>query len=1266
MLRIGVTYNPSKNLFYSGSNQTALVLYELFSKLKYEVLLIDSKNGDDDWWSDYPKPEGLVVNKIYKTRDLDILIDIDGYVDPKFRKQAAKSSIVFLRNFVQFTEMDNSVYPENPYIPRSFEGVKEIWCWDILNPHETIPSIQTLFPCPIRTVPFIWSSKIASHYSKNMRPQYNLSNKEWTVHITEKNTNTSSSIIPLVATRELTQKNIINAKFICHNMMEKKDNKFCVENVLNNIEISKIPLTFEEKEPYYKWLEKHNQIQFSHSRFVPIKIGLLNSVWMGIPLIHNSPILKDIHPELEKTFYFGNDIKQITNVFYKYIHNPKNIYLAQEEIQAQIIKKWSVDSNLDRWHIICEIVLQNKVVQEKVVQEKVVQEKVVQEKVVQEKVVQEKVVQEKVLQNKEVQKLVVGFSDMWPGFNCNSNFITDALRFECKQMNLELEILGIEYQVEHNCDLLIFGPYGTIWKQIPNTIPKVYFSGENWPYQDDNSIKLYMTSSRQEDDSHIRIPTWMMYIDWYSDSKILPEACEDNPIRLPLHFATTSHPISFKDRKNFCAFVVSNPVCEFRNESFKAVNEYKTINSGGALFNNIGGQLSLKYAGGGCGDISKYKFFSEHQFTISFENSQAPGYITEKVLHSKMAGCVPIYWGDNQTDSDFTPNSFINISNTSNPQKVVEVIKLLEKNEHICNVISSTPILDKERVKKALHQLSVMSRKLLKLAKKIDENKIELEGLEKVYLVNLDTRPDRLENLYKDEPNLKEIVTRIPAVNGKTLQMTDTIYDLFKKNNFNWKKSAMGCSLSHMTIWSLIAKQLKGNYYLVIEDDVRFNKNFYKSWSKYAKSIPADAELLYIGGVLPPNKPALKYCLQPVNECWSEIKPNTFFTQVQLPVFHFCTFSYIISRKGAEKMLRFLRDSDEKSYAAVDHLLGSPHVNLKTYVSNELLANCFQENDPAYVNSQFNAIDRTDNFDSDIWNNKECFTEDELAPFKNKKNSMTFYYIYENREYELYEKKWLEEVFNKNITFKPLINYENIVEDGSWFIVQRPHVQNFNRYFELLNNKKIGFKVLHLSDEFSQDNLSFYKLAYCKGVIRNYIRSDVPKLGHIITIPLGFHHKGEPHKSFDDRKLVWSFHGNSWFNRQKLLSPIYTLIPHHCHFVDSWDDPKKTSENDYLSKLNSSKFCPILRGNNIETFRLYEAVECGTIPIYVRCQGDEQFWDLIQSRLELEECTSWDEAIIFINKLLSDSVEAERYKVKVIKNWKCWKESLKLQCNALM
>jgi hypothetical protein len=347
---------------------------------------------------------------------------------------------------------------------------------------------------------------------------------------------------------------------------------------------------------------------------------------------------------------------------------------------------------------------------------------------------------------------------------------------------------------------LIFGPYSTEWRDIPSSIPKIYFSGENWHVPDDSTINLFITSSTLEDDKHIRIPTWMTFIDWFSGSKELPTNHEDNPIRIPLHFAMTSHPIPFDKRDDFCAFVVSNSICKFRNETFHAVNNYKHVNSGGHLYNNIGGPLELKYPGGGCGDISKHHFFAKHRFTISFENSQSSGYITEKVLHAKMAGCIPLYWGDKDTDNDFVKGSIVNLSQLSEPDKVVTVLKKLEEHPELCSTIASTPILDKEKKEKAEEYISRMSKRIIELLP-INLNtgltnnvSIEIknklpERIDKIYAVNLDTRPDRWQNLIINETNIMNFVERISAVNGKTLKINSFIYELFKNNDFNWKKS---------------------------------------------------------------------------------------------------------------------------------------------------------------------------------------------------------------------------------------------------------------------------------------------------------------------------------------------------------------------------------------------------------------------------------------------------------------------------------------------
>ena len=44
-----------------------------------------------------------------------------------------------------------------------------------------------------------------------------------------------------------------------------------------------------------------------------------------------------------------------------------------------------------------------------------------------------------------------------------------------------------------------------------------------------------------------------------------------------------------------------------------------------------------------------------------------------------------------------------------------------------------------------------------------------------------------------------------------------------------------------------------------------------------------------------------------------------------------------------------------------------------------MLSECAQENDPVYQKSDFNNFNRVDTFDSDIWNNVECFTQDEIT-----------------------------------------------------------------------------------------------------------------------------------------------------------------------------------------------------------------------------------------------------------------------------------------------
>lgn len=1267
-MKIGITYNPS--LPFSSGAQTAITLYDLFkADESNEVILVNTGVKDKDWWDDYNTlyeklDEEVEVKKeyLYEVKDLDLLIDIDCVVYPDIRKRIAKQTVVLLRDFLQFSELDKSIYIETTINIQRYNEVKEIWVWDIMNPIETLDSVELLFPCPIRRVPFIWTEthlRLYKHTQVHGRNVFK-KDKSWDIYINEKNkNNTSSAILPLTIMREIENRHKNKFKFYVHATNEFIGNEFLKLNVLKNIKSDEI--NYEVKSPceFMSIYDRDkNQIVISHTRFLPFCVELLDLIWMGIPFVHNSPIIRKISKQLNFLYYPNNNINTACNKIDK-IFELEEEWFGNDDSRDYIRSKWGITPNtFAEWNNI----LQNFKMEKNDGENKNGQEQLKSD-------------------------LIIAFSDFWPGFNFNSNFFTDALQNEINNLGLNYVVKGVEYCYKNKHSLLIFGPFGDTWKSV-HDIPKIYFSAENVQPPSNEDISLFLTPFRHEDNKHIRLPTWMIFLNWFSKSKCMPPDSGDNPIRIPIHFATTPHTTQFEERKEFCGFVVSNPCCQLRNEAFTVLNEYKRVNSGGALFNNIGGRLDLKYPGGGSGDLSKFRFLSQHKFNICFENSQADGYITEKVLHAKIAGCVPIYWGDKNTDTDFTEGSIVNLSHYNSYEDVVEKIKELENNVDECSKIAQTPALSAELLENSYKIISNIANKILCIAgiisgkNKLNEpmiNEQANKGFDKICVINLDRRQDRWESLLKLYPDDLSKAERISAVDGKTLELNETIYKLFKNNDHKWKKSVMGCALSHIHIWLKLLKEPDTiNSYLVLEDDARFNNEWVFDLKNIAENIPKDAELLYLGGVLPPNKSAYNSVLDPVNNYWSVIKPNTLFGPTPKPVFHFCTYSYIITKSGAKKLIDFLIHSDKRCFTSIDHYLGNPDLNLKKYVLTNLITRCFQDEDIKYLQADFNNFNRIDTFDSDIWNNTDMFVVEDIIKssifvlddtltqqeldnlfFKTDKK-IKLYYVKGIGDYpqkNLYEDEWLKDIFSDYNLCELVFDSSNI-GNNSWFLVMRPTIGIFNEYFKQLDDMNIPFNVLHLSDEFCQDDISFYKLENCKNVIRSYPRFDTECMKNVFTIPLGYHYKAPNNKSFTEREFVWSFHGTNWFNRKEILKNIDEFNPNCCKFTSEWNDPAMTPRDEYIDILSNTKICPILRGNNIETFRFYEVLEAGTIPLYVRTEGDEIFWNFITQKIPLLCIESWDKAKMVMQYFIKNHEKAEEYRRGLNDKWQKYKIEL--------
>jgi GR25 family glycosyltransferase involved in LPS biosynthesis len=168
----------------------------------------------------------------------------------------------------------------------------------------------------------------------------------------------------------------------------------------------------------------------------------------------------------------------------------------------------------------------------------------------------------------------------------------------------------------------------------------------------------------------------------------------------------------------------------------------------------------------------------------------------------------------------------------------------------------------------------------------------------KTYIISLN-KPDKLINQLNDiglEPTL------FNGVNGKTINL-NTIKQHFNPIWFNvGPVAALGCAMSHLSVWKTFLKT-KQQFCLILEDDVIFEKDFSKEKIKQVVlDTPTDFDILYLGCF---NSPTFVYAMTLLlmnkntnNTCKSKLVKNT---DVAL-----ATHAYIISRKGAKKLIKLL------------------------------------------------------------------------------------------------------------------------------------------------------------------------------------------------------------------------------------------------------------------------------------------------------------------------------------------------------------------------
>jgi alpha(1,3/1,4) fucosyltransferase len=245
--------------------------------------------------------------------------------------------------------------------------------------------------------------------------------------------------------------------------------------------------------------------------------------------------------------------------------------------------------------------------------------------------------------NEAAKHIKINFSDFWPNFNKEKNYL--------------VELLKISYTLEitDKPDFLIYSVFGKEHKKF-NCI-KIFYTGENvrpnfaechysFSFDFINSPKSYM------------LP---LYAWWAPANELIKQPGLDAEKIL-------------SEKTRFCNFIYGNPYATKRIAFMQKLSKYKQVDSAGTFMNNVGRIVT---------EMEKVEFIKDYKFTIAFENTEYPGYTTEKLVQPMLAYSLPIYCGNPLVGRDFNAKSFLNYADFSSEEELIDRIIEIDQNDEL-------------------------------------------------------------------------------------------------------------------------------------------------------------------------------------------------------------------------------------------------------------------------------------------------------------------------------------------------------------------------------------------------------------------------------------------------------------------------------------------------------------------------------------------------------------------------------------------------------
>jgi len=191
----------------------------------------------------------------------------------------------------------------------------------------------------------------------------------------------------------------------------------------------------------------------------------------------------------------------------------------------------------------------------------------------------------------------------------------------------------------------------------------------------------------------------------------------------------------------------------------------------------------------------------------------------------------------------------------------------------------------------------------------------------KTYVISLNN-PDKL---LSEISNYGLSPILVEGVNGKKLSTEEIKDNTSSFGSLFTPLNVIGIAMAHIKVWKLFLES-GAKYGIIFEDDVVFEDNFRKELDLGINNTPKDFDILYLGCFGCQNYINFHTMLF-ANTGLININSGYINDYVNKPIVALATHAYVISRKGAKKLLKYI---EHNIYTHID-------LNMQTLSSNNLL-----------------------------------------------------------------------------------------------------------------------------------------------------------------------------------------------------------------------------------------------------------------------------------------------------------------------------------------